>query len=137
MNPSGEKPVYGLNSWGKDVALGYFIFLSLGLHFENMVSPKNTSTQPENKSGLSRNTESPEDAFLCVRGIQEYMDPDCPPQNEGIHLPGCEVIEEEKRQFQYSTNWTSDHLSLQVAWVFSSDLFCGGNRLHCVSYTLR
>lgn len=71
MNPSGEKPVYGLNSWEKDVALGHFTFLSLGLHFENMVSPKNTSTQPDNKSGLSRNAESPEDAFLCVRGIQE------------------------------------------------------------------
>ena len=42
-------------------------------------------------------------------------------------MAGGEVIEEEKRQFQYSTNWTSDHLSLQVGQVFPSDLFCGGN----------
>lgn len=71
MNPSGEKTVCGLNSYGEDVVLGHFTFLSLGLHFENLVSPKNTSTQPNNKSGLSRSTESPGDTFLCVREMQE------------------------------------------------------------------
>lgn len=72
MNPSVKKPVCGLNSWGKEVASGHFAFLSVGLHLENLVSPKNMSVQPDNKSGLSRSTESPGDAFLCVRETREY-----------------------------------------------------------------
>lgn len=85
MNSSDEKPVCGLSSWGKDVVLGHFTFLSLGLHFENLISPKSTSAHPGSKSGLCRSTESPGDVFPCARKVQGYQhkDPDCPAQNEG------------------------------------------------------
>jgi len=90
------------------------------------------STQPDNKSGLSRSTEAPGDAFLCVGEIKEYKVTDAWILTVLLKMRvRCEVVEEEKRQFQYSTNWTSDHLSLQVGWEFPSDLFCGGNIALC------